>query len=179
MARGARHDGGKPARSLRRGPSGRPSCVHSGRMTVGIMGLGYVGLPLAVAFAEQGHEIVAVDVDARKIEALARGDSYIEDIDSERLRAVAGRIEATTRAANLSRCDAVLVCVPTPLTPNREPDLGPLVSATRGLADVLQRGQLVVLESTTYPGTTRERMAPMLEESGLVAGRDFNLAFSP
>jgi UDP-N-acetyl-D-glucosamine dehydrogenase len=148
-------------------------------MTVGIMGLGYVGLPLAVAFAEEGHEIVAVDVDARKIEAIARGDSYIEDIDSERLRAVAPRIEATTRAANLSRCDAVLVCVPTPLTPNREPDLGPLVSATRALADVLQRGQLVVLESTTYPGTTRERMAPMLEESGLVAGRDFNLAFSP
>ena len=143
------------------------------------MGLGYVGLPLAVAFAEEGHEIVAVDVDARKIEALARGDSYIEDIDSERLRAVAPRIEATTRAANLSRCDAVLVCVPTPLTPNREPDLGPLVSATRALADVLQRGQLVVLESTTYPGTTRERMAPMLEESGLVAGGDFNLAFSP
>jgi UDP-N-acetyl-D-glucosamine dehydrogenase len=148
-------------------------------MTVGIMGLGYVGLPLAVAFAEQGHEIVAVDVDARKIEALARGDSYVEDIESERLRAVGERIEATTRAANLSRCDAVLVCVPTPLTANREPDLGPLVSATRALADVLQRGQLVVLESTTYPGTTRERMAPMLEESGLEAGKDFNLAFSP
>jgi UDP-N-acetyl-D-glucosamine dehydrogenase len=148
-------------------------------MTVGIMGLGYVGLPLAVAFAEQGHEIVAVDVDARKIDALARGESYVEDIASERLRAVSARIEATTRAANLSRCDAVLVCVPTPLTANREPDLGPLVSATRALADVLQRGQLVVLESTTYPGTTRERMAPMLEESGLVAGGDFNLAFSP
>src|SRR4051812_7034598 len=95
---GARHDGGKPARSSRLGPSGHASCVHSRRMTVGIMGLGYVGLPLAVAFAEQGYEIVAVDVDARKIEALARGDSYIEDIDSERLRAVAPRIEATTRA---------------------------------------------------------------------------------
>jgi UDP-N-acetyl-D-glucosamine dehydrogenase len=148
-------------------------------MTVGIMGLGYVGLPLAVAFAEQGHEIVAVDVDVRKIDALARGESYVEDITSERLRAVSARIEATTRAANLSRCDAVLVCVPTPLTANREPDLGPLVSATRALADVLQRGQLVVLESTTYPGTTRERMAPMLEESGLVAGGDFHLAFSP
>jgi UDP-N-acetyl-D-glucosamine dehydrogenase len=148
-------------------------------MTVGIMGLGYVGLPLAVAFAEEGHEIVAVDIDVRKIEALGRGESYIEDIDSERLRAVSARIEATTRPANLSRCDAVLVCVPTPLTPNREPDLGPLVAATRALADVLQRGQLVILESTTYPGTTRERMAPMLEESGLVAGRDFHLAFSP
>ncbi len=143
------------------------------------MGLGYVGLPLAVAFAEEGRDVVGVDTDARKIEALGRGESYIEDIPSERLQAVSERIEVTTRAANLSRCEAVIVCVPTPLTANREPDLGPLVAATRVLADVLQSGQLVVLESTTYPGTTRERMAPMLEESGLVAGRDFNLAFSP
>jgi UDP-N-acetyl-D-glucosamine dehydrogenase len=143
------------------------------------MGLGYVGLPLAVAFAEEGHDIVGVDVDARKIEGLGRGESHIEDIDSERLRAVASRLEVTTRFSNLSRCDAVLVCVPTPLTRNREPDLGPLVSATRALADLLQRDQLIVLESTTYPGTTRERLAPILEESGLVAGRDFFLAYSP
>jgi UDP-N-acetyl-D-glucosamine dehydrogenase len=148
-------------------------------MRVGIMGLGYVGLPLVVAFAEQGHDVVGVDVDARKVEALSRGESYIEDIDSARLQAVAPRLEVTTRSSNLSRCDAVLVCVPTPLTPNREPDLGPLVNATRVLADVLQRNQLIVLESTTYPGTTRERMAPILEESGLVAGRDFFLAYSP
>src|SRR5919201_1057944 len=148
-------------------------------MRVGIMGLGYVGLPLAVAFAEQGHDVVGVDIDARKVEALNRGESYIEDIDAARLQTVASRMEATTRSSNLSRCDAVLVCVPTPLTPNREPDLGPLVSATRVLADVLQRDQLIVLESTTYPGTTRERMAPILEESGLVAGRDFFLAYSP
>jgi UDP-N-acetyl-D-glucosamine dehydrogenase len=148
-------------------------------MNVGIMGLGYVGLPLAVAFAEEGHHVVGVDTDARKVESLRRGESYIEDIPSERLRGAAERIDVTTRAAHLSRCDAVLVCVPTPLTANREPDLGPLVAATRVLADLLQPGQLVVLESTTYPGTTRERMGPMLEESGLVAGRDFNLAFSP
>jgi UDP-N-acetyl-D-glucosamine dehydrogenase len=148
-------------------------------MRVGIMGLGYVGLPLAVAFAEEGHDIVGVDIDARKVEGLSRGESHIEDIDSERLRTVASRLEVTTRFSNLSRCDAVLVCVPTPLTPNREPDLGPLVSATRALTDLLQRDQLIVLESTTYPGTTRERMAPILEESGLVAGRDFFLAYSP
>jgi UDP-N-acetyl-D-glucosamine dehydrogenase len=148
-------------------------------MRVGIMGLGYVGLPLAVAFAEEGHEVVAVDVDSRKIDALGRGESYIEDIPAERLRAITSRVDATTRAANLSRCDAVLVCVPTPLTANREPDLGPLLTATQTLADLLQPGQLVVLESTTYPGTTRERMAPILEESGLVAGQEFNLAFSP
>jgi len=144
-----------------------------------MMGLGYVGLPLAVAFAEEGHDVVGVDTDARKVDALKRGKSHIEDIPSERLRAVAGRIDVTTRASNLSRCDAVLVCVPTPLTPNREPDLAPLVSATRVLADLLQRDQLIVLESTTYPGTTRERMAPILEESGLIAGHDFFLAYSP
>ena len=118
-------------------------------MRIGIMGIGYVGLPLAVAFAEQGHDVVGVDVDTRKTEALTRGESYIEDIPSPRLQAVLHRLEATTRAANLSRCDAVLICVPTPLTANREPDLGPLVSATRVLADLLQPGQLVVLESTT------------------------------
>jgi UDP-N-acetyl-D-glucosamine dehydrogenase len=148
-------------------------------MTVGIMGLGYVGLPLAVAFAEAGRDVVAVDLDSRKIEALGNGESYVEDISSDRLKEVSKRIHATTRAANLSRCEAVLICVPTPLTANREPDLGPLVAATRSLADVLQAGQLVILESTTYPGTTRDRVAPMLEESGMVAGHDFNVAFSP
>ena len=146
-------------------------------MKVGIIGLGYVGLPLAVAFAEEGHDVVGVDIDSRKVEALNSGESYVEDIDPSRLQALAQRIEVTTRPSNLSRCDAVLVCVPTPLTPNREPDLGPLVSAARVLADLLQRDQLIVLESTTYPGTTRERMAPILEESGLVAGSDFYLAY--
>jgi UDP-N-acetyl-D-glucosamine dehydrogenase len=148
-------------------------------MKVGIMGLGYVGLPLAVAFAEEGHDVAGVDIDARKVDALTRGTSYVEDIPSARVQAVKDRLVVTTRAANLSRCDAVLVCVPTPLTDNREPDLGPLLAASRVLSDLLQAGQLVVLESTTYPGTTRERMAPILEESGYLAGRDFNLAFSP
>jgi UDP-N-acetyl-D-glucosamine dehydrogenase len=147
--------------------------------TVGVVGLGYVGLPLAVAFAREGCEVVAVDVDARKIQAIAAGESYIEDVPSEELREVSGLIHASTRYARLERTDAVLICVPTPLTRNREPDLGPLIDATRGLADVLQAGQLVVLESTTYPGTTRERVQPILEESGLAAGRDFHLAFSP
>jgi UDP-N-acetyl-D-glucosamine dehydrogenase len=148
-------------------------------MTIGIMGLGYVGLPLAVAFAEEDHHVIAMDTDARKIDAIRRRESYIEDIPSDRLAAVADRIEATTHCQPLARCDAVLICVPTPLTANREPDLGPLVSATRDLTSVLQSGQLVVVESTTYPGTTRERLAPILEESGLVAGQDFHLAFSP
>jgi UDP-N-acetyl-D-glucosamine dehydrogenase len=147
--------------------------------SIGIIGLGYVGLPLAVAFAQEGCDVVAVDVDARKIEAIAAGESYIEDVPSELLREVSERIHATTHYARLARTDAVLVCVPTPLTANREPDLGPLIDSTRALAEVLQAEQLVVLESTTYPGTTRERVAPLLEESGLTAGRDFHLAFSP
>ena len=147
--------------------------------TVGVIGLGYVGLPLAVAFAQEGCEVIAVDVDQRKIDAIEAGESYIEDIPSEQLRSAAELIHATTRYARLERADAVLICVPTPLTRNREPDLGPLLDCTRALAEVLQQDQLVVLESTTYPGTTRERVAPLLEESGLAAGRDFHLAFSP
>ena len=147
--------------------------------TVGVIGLGYVGLPLTVAFAEAGCDVIAVDVDPRKVEAIQAGDSYVEDVPSEQLRAVAQRIRACTRYADLATADAVLICVPTPLTPNREPDLGPLIDCARALAEVLRPDQLIVLESTTYPGTTRERLAPLLEESGLAAGRDFHLAFSP
>jgi len=148
-------------------------------MTIGIVGLGYVGLPLAVAFAEAGQRVVGVDISEARVNQLRAGESYIEDIPSEQLQAVASRIEATTRTTRLALCDAVIICVPTPLTPNREPDLGPLIGASQVVADALQAGQLVVLESTTYPGTTRERVLPILEETGLVAGRDFHLAFSP
>ena len=148
-------------------------------MSIGVIGLGYVGLPLAVAFAEAGQDVVAVDVDARKVAAVAAGESYIEDIPSRRLAAVAHRIEPTTHYAPLARCEAVLICVPTPLTANREPDLEPLLDAARALASIVQRGQLVVLESTTYPGTTREQLVPILEESGRTAGADIHIAFSP
>jgi UDP-N-acetyl-D-glucosamine dehydrogenase len=132
--------------------------------TVGVIGLGYVGLPLAVAFAQEGCDVIAVDVDSRKIDAIAAGSSYIEDVPSELLREVSERIHATSRYARLAKADAILVCVPTPLTRNREPDLGPLIESIRALAEVLQSDQLVVLESTTYPGTTRERVVPLLEE---------------
>ncbi len=148
-------------------------------MTVGVIGLGYVGLPLAVAFAEAGEDVIAVDLDERKIAAIDAGTSYIEDIASERLQAVLPRIEAWTHFAPLARADAIFICVPTPLTPNREPDLEPLVGAGRALGHVVQRGQLVVLESTTYPGTTRERLLPLLERRGLKVGDGINLAFSP
>jgi UDP-N-acetyl-D-glucosamine dehydrogenase len=148
-------------------------------MKIGIVGLGYVGLPLAVAFAEAGHEVVGVDVDGRVVEALGGGRSHVEDVSGEALAGIRSRFQATTRYAELAKVDAVVVAVPTPLTRNREPDLQPLIASGNALAGVLQAGQLVVLESTTYPGTTRERFAPLLEESGLAAGRDFHLAFSP
>jgi UDP-N-acetyl-D-glucosamine dehydrogenase len=149
-------------------------------MSVGVIGLGYVGLPLCVAFAEAGEHVVAVDVDERKVAMIAAGESYIEDVPSQRLSDVRDRIEPTADYAPLADCEAVLICVPTPLTANREPDLGPLERASEALGLVVQEGQLIVLESTTYPGTTREQLGPLLERgSGLKVGETLNLAFSP
>jgi len=148
-------------------------------MKVGIIGLGYVGLPLALAFAEEGHDVIGLDADSRKIDSLRASESYIEDVSSESLAAVAQKLAATTHYEDLSACDAVIICVPTPLTQAREPDLSHLIDAATSLSAVMQRGQIISLESTTYPGTTRERLRPILEESGLAAGRDFHLAFSP
>jgi len=149
-------------------------------MSIGVVGLGYVGLPLVVAFAEAGEDVIAVDVDPRKIEMLQRGESYIEDIPSELLSSVLDRVNATDHYAPLARAEAVIVCVPTPLTANREPDLGPLLSSAASLSHVVQDGQLIVLESTTYPGTTRDMLVPALElNSGLKVGENLNVAFSP
>jgi UDP-N-acetyl-D-glucosamine dehydrogenase len=148
-------------------------------LSIGIVGLGYVGLPLAVAFAEAGRDVVGVDVDHARVSILGQGRSPIEDVSDTRLGAALDRLRFSTRYADLAEAEAILVCVPTPLTRNREPDLGPLLSAATGLAGVMQRDQLIVLESTSFPGTTREHMVPLLEESGLRAGEDFALAYSP
>ena len=148
-------------------------------MKIGVIGLGYVGLPLAVEFAEAGHEVVGVDTSPVRLSALQRGESYVEDIPSDRVAALTERLKATSRYDALRDADASIIAVPTPLTQNREPDLGPLVAAGTSLAGVIRKDQLVVLESTTYPGTTRERLVPLLEESGLAAGRDFHVAYSP
>ncbi|MBO0769154.1 MAG: nucleotide sugar dehydrogenase [Solirubrobacterales bacterium] len=140
-------------------------------MAIGVVGLGYVGLPLAVAFAEAGEQVVAVDVDKGKLDAIKRGESYVGDVSSARLSAV--EISASDDYTSLAGTDAILICVPTPLTPNREPELGPLQATAASLAPVVSAGQLIVLESTTYPGTTRELLAPAL-------GRDdLHIAFSP
>jgi UDP-N-acetyl-D-glucosamine dehydrogenase len=149
---------------------------------VAIVGAGYVGLPLARVFAEAGKNVVLVDADRDRVERLERGESYVEDVPSEVLRALVGggRIAATTDYDALREPDAILVALPTPLSRQREPDLRILVDASSEIAKRLRPGHLVVLESTTYPGTTREQVLPILEAgSGLKAGQDFHLAFSP
>ncbi len=149
---------------------------------VAIVGAGYVGLPLAQVFAEGGNEVLLVDVERRIVDGVNRGESHIEDVPSEALKPLVddGKIRASSRYDDLRDADAILIALATPLTKQREPDLSIVTAAVRDIAERLQKGQLVVLESTTYPGTTRDVVQPLLEEiSGLKAGEDFNLAFSP
>jgi UDP-N-acetyl-D-glucosamine dehydrogenase len=149
---------------------------------VAIVGAGYVGLPLAQVFAESGHQVVLVDVEARVVGGINKGESHIEDVPSSELAPLveSGLVRATTDYDGLRDADAILIALATPLTKQREPDLSIVTRAVSGIAERLRAGQLVVLESTTYPGTTREVVLPILEElSGLKAGRDFHLAFSP
>jgi len=155
--------------------------IENGTATVGIVGLGYVGLPLAIAFAERGFPVLGFDVDPAKIEAIAQGESYIKHLDGGRLATVVreGRLSATLDFLRLGEPDAILICVPTPLTPQREPDMSYVEKTVRQIKPCLRQGQLVVLESTTYPGTTDGLIRGILEESGLRSGEDFFLAFSP
>ena len=148
---------------------------------VGVIGQGYVGLPLALVFREAGFRVIGFDVDPAKVEALGRGESFIKHIGPERVaEAIAGgRYAATADFGRLPECDAVIICVPTPLGAHREPDNSFIHSTARTIAKHLRRGQLVVLESTTYPGTTDEEVLPLLRESGLRCPEDFLLAFSP
>jgi UDP-N-acetyl-D-glucosamine dehydrogenase len=154
---------------------------HHTDATVGIIGLGYVGLPLAMAFVEAGLRVIGYDVSAEKVAAIEAGRSYIEDVSSDELALVVheGKLTATTDASRLAECGSVLICVPTPLGQHREPDLSYVLSATETALANLAPGTLVVLESTTWPGTTREKLAPMLEAAGLTIGQDVFLAFSP
>ncbi len=153
----------------------------AGAPTVGVVGLGYVGLPLAVAFAESGAAVVGVDVDPRRVTAVRAGKSFIEDVPTETLARLVetGRLDATGDVAALRDADAIVICVPTPLGKSKEPDISFIVGAADAVAGIIRRGQLVVLESTTYPGTTKEILLPRLEARGLKAGEDFFLAFSP
>jgi len=151
------------------------------RHEVAIVGAGYVGVPLGQVFAEAGVGTVLVDVDAGRVAELGRGESYIEDVPSERLKPLvdSGALAATTDYDVVRDADAILVALPTPLSANREPDLSIVLSACAAIAERLRPGHLVVLESTTYPGTTREEVLPLLAAGGLEVGKDFHLAFSP
>ena len=152
-----------------------------GKARVGVIGLGYVGLPLLYSFHRAGFDVAGFDVDPGKITALSEGRSYIGAVTDEQVGSMvdSGRFEATDEFKQLRQMNAILICVPTPLTSSREPDLSYVQSTAQVISRYLERGQLIVLESTTYPGTTDEIVRPILEESGLEAGRDFYLAFSP
>jgi UDP-N-acetyl-D-glucosamine dehydrogenase len=149
--------------------------------TVCVVGLGYVGLPLAETFAAGGYTVLGFDIDNKKVQSLKQGKSYIGHISSERVAELlkSGRFDATTEARRFGEVDAIIICVPTPLTETREPDLSYIVNTGETIRPHLRSGQLVVLESTTYPGTTEDLLQPILEKSGLKAGQDFFLAFSP
>jgi UDP-N-acetyl-D-glucosamine dehydrogenase len=157
------------------------SRIETRSARIGVIGLGYVGLPLALTFAEKGFATCGFDVDLGKIEALAQGKPYIRHLDPSRLPTAlaSGRFTATDDFRRLSEPDVLIICVPTPLTPQREPDMTFVESTARKVRDALREGQLVVLESTTYPGTTDELVRGILEESGLRCGEQFFLAFSP
>ena len=156
------------------------SKIESGTVRVGIIGLGYVGLPLARAFAERGIAVLGFDVDPVKVAKLEEGQSYIGHIPDSTIRRIREqRFEATTSFERLDEPDVIIVCVPTPLTDAREPDLTYIVNSSQAIAERLRPGQLIVLESTTYPGTTRQVVLPLLMSRGLKPGNDFFLAFSP
>jgi UDP-N-acetyl-D-glucosamine dehydrogenase len=157
------------------------SRIDSREAKFGIIGLGYVGLPLAVAMVEAGYRVLGLDVSERVVELLNRGTSHVEDVEPHVVMKMreTGMFEATTDTARLAECDVISIAVPTPLSKTRDPDVSYVVAASEAVAGTLRPGQLVILESTTYPGTTREVLLPMLEETGLTAGEDFFLCFSP
>ncbi len=148
---------------------------------VGIVGLGYVGLPLAVEFASKGFYVLGIDTDRNKIEKINRGENYIDDIDSEKMRSLVGDglLEGTTMYGRVGELDIIFICVPTPFTPNKEPDISYINQAAENISAHLRKEQLVILKSTTFPETTEKVVLPILESTGLKVGKDFYLAFSP
>src|SRR5829696_1007805 len=153
--------------------------IASRSARVGIVGLGYAGLPLAMAFAEAGFDVVGIDLNRERVAAISEGRSYLVDVPAERYERVAGKLEATTDYSVVSSLDALTICVPTPLSKTRTPDLSYVVSAAESVAEQLSPGQLVVLQSTTYPGTTEQFIRPILEQAGAVVGQDVFLGYAP
>ena len=157
------------------------SKIENQEAVIGVVGLGYVGLPLLMEFVEEGFQTVGFDIDSKKVESLNSGKSYIKHIASERVQKVraSNLFEATTDFSKIEKVDCILICVPTPLTRHREPDTSYIANTAETISKYLQKGQLVVLESSTYPGTTEELLKPILEKSGLKGDEDFWVAFSP
>lgn len=153
--------------------------IKTRKANIGIIGLGYVGLPIVIEFTKAGFPVTGFDIDPKKVESLKRGQSYIRYISHETIRQIQPRFTPTTDFSLLAHMDCIILCVPTPLDKNREPDMRYVFNSAESVAQCLRKGQLVVLESTTYPGTTDEDMRAILEKSGLKAGRDFYLAYSP
>ena len=155
--------------------------IESRDALIGVIGLGYVGLPLALAFSKEGFEVTGIDIDAEKVRQLDSDHSYIEDVSSSEIAEAraAGRFQATSDFSALTRLDVIHICVPTPLTRSKDPDVSHMANAVEEIRRRLRNGQLVILGSTTYPGTTHDLFVPMLEETGLKIGEDFCLAFAP
>lgn len=155
--------------------------IREKKAKIAVIGLGYVGLPLAIEFAKKGFSAIGVDLDVSKVKAINSGRSYILDIKEGEVRPLVkkGLLKATDDYSKLKDADAIIICVPTPLRKTKDPDMSFIVSASEAIAENLRRGQVIVLESTTYPGTTEEVILPMLEATGLKVGKDFNLGFSP
>jgi UDP-N-acetyl-D-glucosamine dehydrogenase len=153
--------------------------IKNRHAVVGVIGLGYVGLPLTIEFGKAGFRVIGFDLDEKKIKKLNAGRSYIRHISSENIKSLNRNFKATTDFSMLGKTDCIVICVPTPLNEHREPDLSYVFNTTRTIARYLRKGQLIVLESTTYPGTTDEDMRKILEETGFKAGKDFYLAYSP
>lgn len=155
--------------------------LESKKTRIGVIGLGYVGLPLAVAFGKAGFSVTGIDVDEKKIQKLHKGESYVLDVRASDIQSLVSsrKFKATSDYSFLENQDAIIICVPTPLNKTKEPDISCVIDATKRICKYLSKGQLIVLESTTYPGTTEEVMLPMLESSKLKVEKDFFLAFSP
>ena len=155
--------------------------ITSKQLTVGVVGLGYVGLPLAVEYAHAGIRTIGIDLDAKKVNSINKGKNYIDDVDSEQLRAAVkkGLLSAETDYRSVAKMDAIFICVPTPFTDNKDPDISYIVSASEGIAKSLRKDHIVILKSTTFPNTTEGYVMPILDKAGLKVGKEYFLAFSP
>lgn len=173
---------GRPRKNISKSEKVLMASILDGSITMGVVGLGYVGLPLALAFAKSGIRTIGIDVSQEKVKSLQAGKNYIQDIDNEQIRHVVKKSKmllATTDFSLARECDVIFICVPTPFTPNKDPDISHIIHATKEIAAHLRKGQLVILKSTTFPGTTDKYVKPILDATKLVCGTDYFLAFSP